>query len=763
MLTRLAGTVRALLRRRRDEQDLDEELRAYLDAAVDDELAGGMARDDAVREARAEMGSMTATRDAVREAGWEAALDTVVQDLRYAAHALTRNPGFTLAAALTLALGIGANTAIFSIVNALFIRPLADEVRMRLVHVTYAETLESRTSRFAPAMALFEEWERENDVFDGMAMERYGQLTLVDISPVERVTVLAVSPQWHRIFGGAAVQGRLFTPDDAGQPVMVISESAWRTRFGSDRAVIGRTVQTAEGSRTVIGVVRGEFSGHSSIEFWTPFEADDYIRRMSGWGGALTARLKPGVTVEQAQSRMRALRWDVPHPRMLGPGAVAGVAVESLHDGAVESTRVMLMVLAGAVGFILLIACVNVAGLVVARGANRTREIAVRAALGAGRRRIVRQLLTESVALAVLGGSGGAVLAFWSLDAVVGVLPLSVPAELEPRVDLTVLAFTLAASIVTGLLFGLFPACRMSKPHVVVDLKDGGHVTQSWTRRTAATLIVVETALAFVLLTGAGLMIQSLRNVLAIDPGFDPDRVLVVEAAPVVLGDGAAERSSVFYLDLLERIRRLPGVDAVGGIDFLPFEGYALSVMEVDGPAPRRTDFGVRFTLPGYFEAMGIPLVAGRGFAATDRDGAPCVAMVNQKAAREVCRIGVRSASGSGGLASSSGARSSVSPATSGTGDSSAMWTPRSISPRCRAASAVHGKRPSWCAPPTRCRWSIMSARRRRTSGARRSCSGSCRSPTSWIATSSRAGTVRRRCPRWGRSARCSRPSASSA
>jgi predicted permease len=636
-LQRIAGGLRALFQRTRLERELDEELRAYLESTIEGKMAAGMTRAAAERAALVEIGSVAAVKDHTRDAGWESAVESLVQDVRYAARALRRAPGFTAVAILTLALGIGANTAIFSVVDAMLIHPLTDDVRMRLVRLYYTQRPPAaQTARIVPSLTTFARWQRATDAFDGMAVHRSVQLTLLSSTP-ERVRAIEATPQLFALFDASPERGRFFNDSDAAESVAVISYGAWHRRFGSDPEAIGRRIPLLEGDRTIIGVLPPTFAFQDSVDFWLPLAPTPIMNKMPGWGsGSLIARLKPGVTLDQARQDMASIA------RRFGPDATAfreypEAALESLHESAVSPARPMLLLLMGATGFTLLLACVNVAGLLVARGVSRSRELAVRAAIGAGRLRIARQLLTESVVLGVLGGIAGALLARWTLDTLIPMLPVAVPSELTPSVDLRVLVFTLVVSIVTGGLFGLLPAVRLSKPpRVVTDLKDGSHGSLRWASTTGTTLVVVETALALVLLTGAGLMVRSLQNVLAVDPGFDATHTLVIEASPVLhQSEASVARVNAFYEELTARIRALPGVEAVGAVDVLPFWSNAMGTMEIDGPAATRAGPSVRHATPGYFRAIGMRVIAGRDFTPADRPGSTCVAIVNQKAARE--------------------------------------------------------------------------------------------------------------------------------
>jgi putative ABC transport system permease protein len=631
------------------ESDVTRELAQHLDDCYAELCAAGLTSEEArrrtleeIREDAAMRRDLEATKPRTSETlvlgdlprrGW---VPGVLQDLRYVARIFSVNPGFAAVAVLTIALGIGANTAIFSVIDSMLLKPLAYDPGGRLTRVFVTEESGSagpspNLAHFTPSWPAFDGWRARTQALDRMAFWSNRTLTLLDSSPVESGVAVAVTAGFFDLFDRAPVAGRGFADDDAGQMVTVISHGCWQRRFGGDKGILGRAIRTLEGQYTVVGVLPADFPYLPRTDFWLPLAPSRVS--VNGWGGSMVARLRSGVTEAAAQVELLRVA------RALGTVTSGeNVAVESLHEWQVGFQRSTLLILMGAVGFILLLACANVASLLVARGAARSRELAIRAALGASRSRLVRQLLTEQLLLALLGGLAGAALARAALNALVPLLPVTVPTEMRPAVDLRVLAFTLAISCVTALVFGVFPALRLTRTASAstAAMKQCGAAAQGFGRRTGGVLVAIEIALATILLVGAGLMVRSLHNVLAVGTGFDAPHVLVVEASPVMTGEGQPGRSRHFYRELVGRIASLPSVEAVGAIDTLPFWTTAHSSVDVDGQQPRRVGVSPRRILPGYFQAMGIPMKAGRDFKWADDEHAPCVAVVNQRAAREI-------------------------------------------------------------------------------------------------------------------------------
>jgi putative ABC transport system permease protein len=579
----------------------------------------------------------------------------VWQDVRYGLRTLRASPGFTGVATLTIALGIGATTAIFSVVDAMLLRPLnADPdgrvVRLLVTSVRPGEgSLESRTRSSIPGLTSMAQWQQRREVFEAIGAWGGDDLTLIDSDPVERVGATAVTSDLFRVFEvGAPALGRLFSDADGDQPVVILGYNAWQRRFGGAADVIGHSIRTAEGTRTIVGVLAASFPFQRSTEFWIPMKITPRMATY-GWGGNMLARLTAGVSWQQAQLALAGER----HERVERDGARTDqtVAVVSMHEATIRWSRQMLYSLLGAVSCILLIGCVNVAGLLVARGSRRSREVAIRASLGARRSRLIRQFLTESLLLAAIGGIAGIVLAWALLGALVAVLPVNVPLDMRPTLDLRLLASAALITLGTGVALGLLPAIRLSRTDLATATKSAASNSQgATTYRTGRVLVAVEVALALVLLVGAGLMVRSLQQLLSIDSGFGQDDVLVVPVSPVfeqhadktMLGG----RADTFYREVVDRLGALPGVTAVGATTHMPFQSFAAAMATLDTPSPTSLQVSPRDVLPGYFAAMGVRLIAGRDFDVNDRAGHPCVAIVNEQVVRqsrlEVSPLGVR-------------------------------------------------------------------------------------------------------------------------
>jgi len=561
------------------------------------------------------------------------------QDVRYGARSLRSTPGFTAVAVVTLALGIGATTAIFSVVDSMLLRPLTADPDGRVVRVHRlnvrpgAGSVESRTRGWSPGVSSIRNWQQQHrDVFEAIGAWGGGTLTLLDVDPVERVSATAVMPQLLRVFDSRpAAAGRLFVEDDTNQPVAVISHDAWHRRFGGDPGVIGRSIRALEGSRVIIGVLPPGFPFQTRTDFWIPLKITDRMAD-DGWGGNVLARLRPGVTVEQARDAMAYERR-----QRTGTGGVVmdeSISILSMHEQAVRYSRQTLYFLLGGVGCLLLISCVNVAGLLIARGSGRRREVAIRASLGAGRSRLIRQLLTESLLLSALGGVAGLVLGSWLMTMMVGFLPINVPADMRPALSLRLFGFCTLASVCTGFLFGLLPAVGLARTDLSSSTKPGRSDMVGGVSRSGRLLVTAEVALALILLVGAGLMIRSLQRLLSIDSGFDVHHALIVEVSPVLTADDPAvsTRVEAFYQQLVERLASLPGVTAVGAISSLPYWSYSADAATVDNDV--KVQISPRQILPGYFAAVGMPLRAGRDVSNADRAGAPCVVVVNEEFVR---------------------------------------------------------------------------------------------------------------------------------
>jgi putative ABC transport system permease protein len=561
----------------------------------------------------------------------------MMADLRYAVRMLAKSPAFSLIAILTLGLAIGANSAIFSVVDAVLLRPLPYPHSEQLVRV-FGSQPQLALAPTAPAN--FIEWKEENQVFDRIGTYVGQGFNLLGGDKPERVIGVRASADLLQLLGVQPALGRLFTNDEdqegRGQ-VVILSHEFWRNRFGGEPNTLQQTITLNDQPYTVIGVMPAGFAFPGTrTQVWVPvaFNAAERKTRDTNFIDVV-ARLKPGVSIEQARANMNAVARSQTE-RYPKTNTGIGVKVVSLQEHTVGDVRPMLVVLLGAVAFVLLIACANVANLLLARAAARQREMAIRGALGASRTRVVRLLLTESVLLAVVGGAVGLLLAIWSLDLLVSLKPANLPRLAEIGVNRTVFLFTLAVSVVTGLLFGVAPALQVSKMDLNEGLKESsrGGTDSPRRHRMRALLVVSEVALSLVLLVGAGLMIRSFSRLLAVDPGFKADHVLTAFVSLPVSKYPKREEQTAFFDRLLERLRNVPGVSAAGVVSDIPLYGGSSTGFDVDGrpeaaPGQRPlTDY--RVINPDYFATMGMKLVKGRAFSRYDNEDAPGVVIINE-------------------------------------------------------------------------------------------------------------------------------------
>jgi len=548
-------------------------------------------------------------------------------------------------AVVALALGIGANTAIFSVVNAVLLRalPVAEADQLVIAYEAFAARGAGRSS-VAPSNFLA--WRSGNQVFEEMSAFVTGSLTLTGGGAPELLDGARVSASLFPLLRVSAQLGRGFLPEEerlGRDRVAILGHRLWQRRFNAARDVIGQTVVLDGQPHTIVGVMPEEVSFPSHLtEIWTPAALDPQtgLNGMSGRVLSVIARLKPGVSLEAARAAMTVMahRLGQENP---GFNAGLGVTLVPLKEVVVAGYRPTLLVLWGAVGFLLLITCANVANLLLARGVARHKELAVRAALGASRGRIARQLLAESVLLALLGAGLGLLLALWGVDALVRLSPGQIPRAREISIDGRVLWFTLATALLTGVAFGLIPALQCSRTELTTALKESSrNMTAGFGRHRARGLLVVtEVALSLVLLVGAGLMIKSFWRLQATDPGFDPERVLTFRLSLPESRYPEPQRVTAFYEDLLGRLGRLPGVATAGATHALPVSGMGgerpLLIAGAPRPEPGKEPTAqYRLVSPGYFRAMGIPLVQGRDFGEQDRGPAPGVVIINQALAR---------------------------------------------------------------------------------------------------------------------------------
>ena len=561
----------------------------------------------------------------------------MIADVRYAIRMLAKSPAFTFIAVLTVALAIGANTAIFSVVNAVLLRPLPYPHAEQLVRVFGTQP----TLAEAPSSpANFLEWRSENQVFTHISTWVGQGFNLTGTDKPERLIGARVSSDMFQLLGVQPMLGRDFTEAedrDGADRVIILSYEFWQRRFAGDPNAIRQTITLSDQTYTIIGVMPRGFAFPSTrTQAWTPiaFNAAERATRDTNFIDVV-ARLKPGVTLEQAQANMTAVAQSQAQ-RYPQTNFGVGVKVVSLQEHMVGDVRPMLVVLLGAVAFVLLIACANVANLLLARAAARHREMAIRGALGASRSRVVRLLLTESVLLAIVGGALGLLLAIWSLDLLVSLKPANLPRLAEIGVNRTVFLFTAAVSVLTGLLFGLAPAWQVSKSDLNEGLKESGRGGSDAPRRQRmrALLVISEVALSLVLLIGAGLMIRSFSRLLAVDPGFKADHVLTAFVSLPVAKYSKHEEQVAFYDRLVERLKNVPGVTAAAVITDIPLFGGSSTGFDVDGrpPAPpgQRAMTDYRIITPDYFAAMGMRMVKGRAFVPHDNEAGPGVVIINE-------------------------------------------------------------------------------------------------------------------------------------
>lgn len=574
-------------------------------------------------------------------------MEGLLKDIRYSFRSLLKHPGFTAIVVVTLAVGIGASSAIFSVVNTVLIRPLPYAHAERIVAIQ-AIGRDGKRVQISPANFL--DWRAQNTVFEHLAaiLTRPANLALAD--QAERLDLAMTSANFFSVFGTEPERGRFFiaAEEQAGHaPVVVVSHALWQRRFGGDESLVGKPITLDGNSYTVVGIAPPGFQYPDKTDVWLPpfrlapvmSERQDPTQ-VRGFGMlAAVALLKPGVSLPQAASEMETittrLRQQYPETnnRSFNP-------VVSLHKHLVGETGSMLLLLFGAVSFVLLIACANVANLLLVSAAARQKEMAIRTALGASRMRVIRQLLTESLILAFAGGAIGLLLALWGVALMMKLLPHDFPRVGEINLDWRVLAFTLLASVLTGILFGLAPALQTSKTDVQESLKESGRSSSGGRRhnRLRNLLIVGEVALSVVLLVGAGLLFRSFLRLQAVDTGFTSQQLLTVQLSPAGSNYRRDADYISFYSQAIERVSAIPGVEAVGAINTLPLGKGPTAGFRIEGRPPLTIDKwpggNYRTVNTDYFHAMNIPVVQGRAFNDHDTETAPLVMMINQALAR---------------------------------------------------------------------------------------------------------------------------------
>jgi putative ABC transport system permease protein len=573
-------------------------------------------------------------------------LSDLRQDLRYGLRTLLKNPGFTIVAVIALGLGIGANSAIFSVVNSVLLRPLPFKSPKQLVMV-WENATHLGFPKNTPSPPSFLDWQRQNTVFTGMAAMSERSFNLTGVSEPERLEGRRVSANLFDLLGVPALLGRTFVPDDdrIRAHVALLSYSLWQRSFGSDPGIIGRAVTLNGQSYTVIGVMpRGVHLpgyGNWNDELWVPiaFTNEESTDRGTHFLDVI-ARIKPGITLKQAQAEMEtiAARLAKEYPKY---NTRIGATVTPLHEEIVGDIKPALLILLGAVGFVLLIACANVANLLLARAAVREKEIALRLALGASRSRLTRQFLSESVLLAFLGGGFGLLLALAGIRVLKTFIPASIPQTQTISIDGKVLLFTALTALLTGIVFGLAPAMHASHSNLNDSLKEGGRDSASGRKgnRLRDLLVIAEVAVSFILLVGAGLLINSFLHLRNLDPGFRADHLLTMKVNLSELKYPDGERRSVFFDEVLRRIGTLPGVQsaAVAGNLPLTYNGDSATIAVegiADPPPDQWPDVIYRAIGPGYFSTMGILMIRGHDFTDQDKEDSTKVVVISEKTAQ---------------------------------------------------------------------------------------------------------------------------------
>jgi len=647
---RIASWTQAMLGRSQMESEMDAELRFHMEAYADDLVREGVPRQEAMRRARLEFGGLDRAKEECREARGVTFVERLLQDVRYGLRTLAKAPGFTAVAILTLALGIGANTAIFSVVYAVLLKPLPFANPEQLVSVFEANPQEGVPVTAFSYMNL-EEMREQNHVFSEMAGNQSHDLTLTGQGDPSTVHTAVVTPELFSLLETQPLAGRTFFPEDGKKgaaPVVIVSENLWRSTLGADPKIIGNAINLDKRAFTVIGIMPAGFHFpllRQSPDIWIPLVQDPlfggWMARRGGHWLPVTGRLKPGVTVAQAQAEMdtigRRLATEFPAENT---GWV--IRVEPLQKEIVGDVKPALLVLLGAVGLVLLIACANIANLLLMRATSRTKEMAVRIALGAGRARIVRQLLTESAVLGLLGGVAGILLAAWGVQGLGALLPADLPQVHAIRVDGWVLGFALLLSLGASFIFGLAPALFAADSNVQASLKEGGgRAGEGGGRQRARSfLAVAEIALAMVLLVAAGLLVRSFVTLTSVSPGFNVQHILKAEVSLPQFQYSTPEQWNAFTNELLGRIQADPGLrDSAVGVPLpLMSNGFINLGFDIPGNPPasagtnRTADYAA--VSPEYFRVMEIPLLRGRTFTQEDIMSAARVTVISQAMAR---------------------------------------------------------------------------------------------------------------------------------
>lgn len=646
-LYRLIARIGAWFRRAELDHDLDEELQTHLSLLVEQNIRRGLSTDEAIREARLQMGNVVSLREQHRHVRGLPFLDTLLQDLRYTLRILRRDIGFAFFAILIVGLGIGASAIVFSVLNTLLLRPLPFKDAERLVWIANTKTVPEQTTQVDHILDAREANQSFTELAAYFAYYSIGDRKLTGAGEPERLTAVPVSENFFRVLGVEPQAGRVFNADECrfgGPAAVILTDSLWKRRFASNPEIIGTTLQLNGEAVRVVGVMPASFdfssvfTPGSRVDLFSPFPLSKETNRM-GNTISVVGRLKPGVTLQSAQAEFAILgqRLTAEH---LSRRNEFQPALSSLKAHVTGHVRPALLVLACAVGVVMLIVCANLSNLLLARNTTRQKEMAIRVALGAGRRRLIRQMLTESIVLSGAGAVAGVVIAVIGTRVLTQLEAISIPLLANVQVDLGVLAFTLIIAVVTGLVFGLVPALQVPAIRVNETLKDSnrgssGGRKHSWIR---SSLVVTEIAFVCLLLVGTGLLVRSFLRVLDVDLGFQPERLATLRIDPGSEYSTEAKRNAYFD-EALRLVQSTPGIEACGLTDVLPLEGDRSWGVAGVGQVYERENFPtafVRIVSNGYFKTMGIPLLAGRDFTEHDGPSSEKVIIINDTLARRL-------------------------------------------------------------------------------------------------------------------------------
>ena len=654
MLDDLLYRLRSFFRRGSMEDEIDDELRYHLEREAEKHRRAGVAPEEALRRARLALGGSEQVKQRVRESRGTRLIDDLVQDLRYALRSFLKTPAITLMIALSLAIGIGANTAIFTVTSTLLLKPLPYPHADRLA-ILWLRSPGIGIPQDWPSPGQYHDIKTQNHVFEDTAIATGGGTTITGLSRGLKIDVIAGSSNLLPMLGARPLRGRLFSPEDDkphSAKTVILTYGLWQRVFSTDPNILGRSITIDGDASTVVGVLSPDFrlnrevmptvGGVDKPDLFMPMPEE--AKEAQNYGSEnynILARLRPGVTMREAQSDIGIIAARLRQEKHRD--STFTISVVPLIEQVVGDVRTAVLILFGAVALVLLIACTNVANLLLARATVRHREIAIRSALGAGRARMIRQLLTESVLLSLLGGAGGLALAAGSLTLARRMHPGNIPRLEELSIDPRVLGFTLAISLLTGIVFGLAPALRASRVNLTASLKTGGRAAKSGGLnvrhdKVRGALVIVELAISLPLLAGAGLLVRSFMHLAQVPPGFNPQHLISMQVSAEGLKYKDRPQRVQFYQALEDRVAHLSGVTAEGAVSSLPLTpSVGWGGMQIEGyvPPPNQPELqvDVRSASPGYFATMQIPILMGRAFSAADADKTQPVVVIDQKMA----------------------------------------------------------------------------------------------------------------------------------